>query len=46
MKIEISKRQFKFLMEKAYELIDKYKEETNDHGIDRFEIIKQIPRET
>lgn len=32
-------------MEKAYEFIDKYKEETDDHGINRFEIIKQIPKE-
>ena len=32
-------------MEKAYEFIDKYKDETDDHGINRFEIIKQIPKE-
>jgi len=44
-KEEIKKMSSDKYMEKVYEFIDKYTEETNDHGIDRFEIIKQIPKE-
>lgn len=31
--------------EKFYEFADKYRDEIDDHGIDRFEIIKLIPKE-
>lgn len=32
--------------EKFYKFIDQYTDETNDHGIERFSIIKQIPEES
>lgn len=42
---EIKKMPSNERMEKVLELIDRYKEETYDRDINRFEIIKQIPRE-
>lgn len=42
---KIQKMSSKERFAKVYDLIDEYTNETNDHGIERFAIIKSIPQE-